>query len=113
MPLIDFFISNAHLLTYSAQTETETETGARRELKMRVSSLRCSSTTRGKQADARPKLIEIPQAWLVMLLASSLALCQLSLLSEAKTHHSKRQAPSYAQTGRENTNWWNLWWQRK
>lgn len=39
-------------------------------------------------------------------------------LAEAKTHHSKRQAPQQATaaspfTGRENTNWWNVWWQRK
>lgn len=61
-------------------------------------------------------------AWLVNLaLILSIVVSSLtvpSVLIEAKTHHSKRQAPSLQTsstplTGRENTNWWNLWWQRK
>lgn len=59
----------------------------------------------------------------ILLLALLICFQQATTPVEAKIHHSKRQAPDQSSfsssqaspslTGRENTNWWNLWWQRK
>lgn len=79
----------------------------------------------GQQLCGRPLPLANQLLLLLLLLQPLLLVSQLGCdsLVEAKMHHSKRQAPvtsfatpstpGLATTGRENSNWWNVWWQRK